>query len=231
MDELRANCPDQYARVVKGIKPNAFRLTMIAFVLSGGMFLKYLPNISASISEIGSPETASNYDRGLDAYNRHDFATALKYWYPLAEQGDAGAQAYLGTMYQNAQGVPQNDQAALKWLTLAAKRDQPDAQNLLAMTYFYGKGADQNHYAAFEWAIRAADQRNKESEFLLGLMYARGEGVSKDDVYAHMWLQIANIQGHPQSGWMLKEVRERMSPAQIESAEALARGWMEKHPY
>ncbi len=33
----------------------------------------------------------SDYQAGLDAYARGDYATALKEWRPLAEQGDAFA--------------------------------------------------------------------------------------------------------------------------------------------
>jgi hypothetical protein len=37
--------------------------------------------------------------KGLDAYNRGDYATALREWRPLAEQGDASAQFNLVLMY------------------------------------------------------------------------------------------------------------------------------------
>ena len=40
---------------------------------------------------IGTPAFA-DFQKGLDAANRGDFATALKEWRPLAEQGDADAQ-------------------------------------------------------------------------------------------------------------------------------------------
>ena len=42
---------------------------------------------------------SQDYQVGLDAYNRGDFATALREWTPLAEQGDADAQSNLGLMY------------------------------------------------------------------------------------------------------------------------------------
>lgn len=35
------------------------------------------------------------------AYERKDYATALRVWRPLAEQGDAQAQYNLGQMYRN----------------------------------------------------------------------------------------------------------------------------------
>jgi TPR repeat protein len=43
----------------------------------------------------------------------------------LAEQGDASAQFKLGEMYDNGQGVPQDDKQAMHWYRKAA--DQGDA--------------------------------------------------------------------------------------------------------
>jgi TPR repeat protein len=38
-------------------------------------------------------------DKGLAAAQKGDFATALREWKPLAEQGDARAQFKLGAIY------------------------------------------------------------------------------------------------------------------------------------
>ena len=46
------------------------------------------------------------------------FATALREWTPLAEQGDAKSQYNLGVMYNKGKGVPQNYKTAVKWYTL-----------------------------------------------------------------------------------------------------------------
>ena len=62
----------------------------------------------------------AGFGEGLAAYERGDYATALKEWRPLAEQGDAGAQKNLGWMYYSGQGVPQDYAAAVKWYRLAA---------------------------------------------------------------------------------------------------------------
>ena len=43
------------------------------------------------------------------AFERRDFATALRLLRPLADQGNAVAQFILGVMYDNGKGVPQND--------------------------------------------------------------------------------------------------------------------------
>ncbi len=45
------------------------------------------------------------------AYDRGDYATALRLLRPLAELGNAAAQHYLGKMYADGMGVPQDDAA------------------------------------------------------------------------------------------------------------------------
>ena len=70
---------------------------------------------------------------------------------PLAEQGNAGAQAMLGEMYGNGEGVPQNYAEALKWFRKAA--DQGDAQGQYDLGYSYdsGKGVPQDYAEAAKW--------------------------------------------------------------------------------
>jgi len=72
---------------------------------------------------------------GLTAYNSGDYATALREWKPLAEQGDVDAQYNLGLMYDNGRGVPQDDKTAVKWYRLAAEKGDASAQyNLSVMS-------------------------------------------------------------------------------------------------
>jgi TPR repeat protein len=66
---------------------------------------------------------AQDVDKGLSAAQSGDFATALKEWTVLAEQGDADAQYNLGFMYDTGQGVVQNDKKAVKWWRKAACRE------------------------------------------------------------------------------------------------------------
>ena len=67
---------------------------------------------------------------GLAAAKRGDYATALREWRPLAEQGHASAQSTLGFMYSKGQGVPQDYIQAHKWYNLAAVQgDKTAAEN------------------------------------------------------------------------------------------------------
>ena len=63
---------------------------------------------------------AQDLNKGLKAAQSGDFATALKEWKPLAEQGYAKAQYNLAVMYDNGRGVTQNYAEAMKWYRKAA---------------------------------------------------------------------------------------------------------------
>ena len=58
---------------------------------------------------------AQDFDKGLRAAQSGDFATALKEWTVLAEQGNADAQFNLGVRYATGQGVIQDKDDAQMW--------------------------------------------------------------------------------------------------------------------
>ena len=65
---------------------------------------------------------ADSFEDGFSAYDRGDDAQAMKLWRPLAAQGHAWAQHNLGVMYDEGQGVPQDDQEAVKGIARRRSR-------------------------------------------------------------------------------------------------------------
>lgn len=55
----------------------------------------------------------ADFHTGMDTNNRGDYATVLREWRPLAEEGNAVAQYNLGLQYVRGQGVPQDDMCAV----------------------------------------------------------------------------------------------------------------------
>ena len=85
-------------------------------------FAVFLVVACATIAAAGPIEEANS------AYERGDYTIAERLLRPLAEQGHAGAQTMLGSMYGEGQGVPQDDQEALKWYRKAAEQGHAGAQ-------------------------------------------------------------------------------------------------------
>ena len=100
---------------------------------------------------------SGDFQKGVTPYEKGDYKTALRIWTPLAEQGYAWAQTYLG------------------------------------------------------------------------LMYGAGKGVLKDYVYAYMWGNIAASNGNENGAELHDLVDERMTPADISSAQRLARECVQKN--
>ena len=105
----------------------------------------------------------ADYDDGLAAYERGDYATALQKWLPLAEQGGAMAQAMIGSMYDEGMGVPQNDAEAVKWYRRAAEQGITQAQTLLGTMYYGGEGIPENYVKACMWWLLAKAQGDKNA--------------------------------------------------------------------
>ncbi|NJL17141.1 MAG: sel1 repeat family protein [Nitrospira sp.] len=100
----------------------------------------------------------ADFQAGVDAHDREDYATALQEWQPLADQGDALAQYQVGMLYHKGRGVPQDDVQARKWYEKAAAQGQTKAQFSLGTLYFNGEGGRKDYQQALRWFRLAANQ-------------------------------------------------------------------------
>ena len=99
---------------------------------------------------------AGDLDDGFAAAQKGDFATALRLWTPLAEQGDTLAQFNLGVMYEKGRGLAQDYKTAVKWYTLSAEQGNAYAQFNLGVMYDNGSGVAQDYVKAHMWYNIAA---------------------------------------------------------------------------
>ena len=114
----------------------------------------------------GCSASSSDFQKGVDAYNKRDYATALREWRPLAEQGHADAQTRLGWMYAEGEGGPEDDKEAMKWYRLAAEQGYAPAQFSLGYMYARGEGVPKDYVEAHKWVILAAANGNEAGVFL-----------------------------------------------------------------
>ena len=81
--------------------------------------------------------------------------TGLPELMQLADQGDAAAQFALGVRYETGDGVPQDDQEAVRWFNEAAEQDDPGAQGMLGAYYSAGRSVPADPVTAYFWSILA----------------------------------------------------------------------------
>jgi TPR repeat protein len=63
---------------------------------------------------------AGPWEDGMAAYNRGDYMPAVQLFRPLAQKGNAKAQALLGVMYRRGQGMAKSSAHAFMWLSMAS---------------------------------------------------------------------------------------------------------------
>jgi TPR repeat protein len=85
------------------------------------------------------------------AYERGEYTQAARLFSPLAEQGVASAQFYLGVMHEKGRGVRQDYPTALTWFRKAAAQGFAGPQNNLGLMYERGRGVRRDAVRALMW--------------------------------------------------------------------------------
>jgi hypothetical protein len=108
------------------------------------------------------------------AYDRASYATALKVWLSLAQEGDPKAQTFVGEIYQKGMGTRPDYVAAAHWYRKAAEKGYPSAQINLGYLYERGLGVKQDRLIALNWYRRASGLEGED------LAYAASVEVSAE---------------------------------------------------
>ena len=135
---------------------------LLLFLLS----LCFIGSISADTSD------------GWDDYQNGDFTSALQKFQESAEKGDVIAQYALGLMYDNGEGVTQNNTTAFKWYKKAAEQGYAQAQFTTGWMYANGRGINKDYLRAGNWYAKAAEQGNNEAQQILTGLYGTGLGLA-----------------------------------------------------
>jgi PAS domain S-box-containing protein len=204
-------------------------LLVLGLVIVG--FLKPLTQIvSERILAFVVEQPAQGVDAAYAAFQKSDYAAALRLARPVADQGDSRAQSLLGLMYSNGRGVQRNEAEAMKWYRRAADRGDADAQVKIGDMYFEGREVAQDYSEAGRWYRFAADHGNAAAQYNLGISYAKGEGVPLDNVLAHMWFNLAAVNftsrlSRDRAIALRDTIARKLSPAEIAKAHEMAREW------
>jgi TPR repeat protein len=154
---------------------------------------------------------------------------AVKWYTKAAEQGNVKAQCRLGFMYENGCYVIQDYQEAFKWYAKAAEQGDTGGQFALGKMYADGKGVIRDDQEAIKWYTKAAEHGDKEAQVVLSAICS----LSQDYVEAYKWLILATAQATGQSDLYIFKYRDnlkdRMSPQQIDEAQKLAKEFIAKN--
>jgi uncharacterized protein len=172
------------------------------------------------IAVVGAAVAATNADAQI-AYNKGDFATALRIYRELAERGDAVSQYALGRMYVRGEGVPKDPDQARYWFSIArdqtaalkaynrgdhatamriyrplAEKNQSLAEYIIGLMYANGQGVAENYGEALKWLKKAGEHGEAKAQFSVGVIYFKGLGVPQNHAEASKWYRRSADQGN-----------------------------------
>ncbi len=172
-----------------------------------------LYRVAPRIALAGFEELPDDFDQGMTAFEKADYATALREFKTLAAKGYAKAQAMLGEMYEQGIGVKLDYKEAIKWYRLAAKQGNADSQYRLGAMFSpnaynlakYSQGRDVENaddelnswlrLAAKSYRL-AADRGDANAQYWLGRLFAYGHGVKQDSEESEKWFRAAFASYH-----------------------------------
>lgn len=162
---------------------------------------------------------------GIAAFERQDYAVAVREIRPLAEHGNREAQYYMGRVAQAvpAAGMPGTQAWTLEsasWYRKAAEQGHVDAQLMLGEAFGKGLGVMENHAEALKWFRLAADQGSPRAMAALASNYL-GRGPLHSAVLAHALDTVAG-ERDPAFGETAAKAAKQMTDDQLEAARALA---------
>lgn len=160
------------------------------------------------------------YDEGLgDA--PLDAKKAAELCFRSAGAGSVVAMNEMAVRYQKGAGVPQDNVAAIGWLTFAAQHDLPAAHVNLGACYENGVGVRQDFDQAGRHYAAAARANFAPGEFLLGRMIEEGKGTKPNAVHAYVLFMRAAAKNHPGASEARDALKASLKPAELAEAEKM----------
>lgn len=175
--------------------------------------------VAAALAFAAAGPSLADVRAGVEAYQRGDYAAALREWRPLAERGDPDAQFNLAQAHRLGRGVPADLNTAIDLYRKAATQGHAEAEALLAIALFQnGRRAE-----AMPWLAKAAERGDASSQFVYGTALFNGDLVAPDWPRAYSLMTQAAAQGLPPARSALIEMDKHIPLAQREQGVALAR--------
>ncbi|HUF25181.1 MAG TPA: trypsin-like peptidase domain-containing protein [Vicinamibacterales bacterium] len=169
--------------------------------------------------------TRADFVRGLAADEAGRPAEAFTLWLSAARAGDAGAAFELYRVYRDGIGTTQDRELALQWLQRSARQGHAGAQADVGYNFLVGTLVELSDVEGLRWSLRAAVGGNAVGLYNVGFVLqkaaAGGDRTSLSDAYT--FFNLAAAKGHASAVTARDEVEAQLQPAEILSAQELAR--------
>src|SRR5690606_1428943 len=140
----------------------------------------------------------AGFDEAVAAYDRGDFAEAVRLWTPLARKGDVAAQFNLGLIYEKGRGVPADAARAAQYYLSAAESGHAKSAYNLGILHSRGAlGPNRDLDAAGKWLEVAAEKGIPQAQYLLALLLVDRDYRGINPNLSEQWMRKAAAAGLP----------------------------------
>jgi TPR repeat protein len=171
-----------------------------------------MPTIS--LAEV-SLRIKSNYETGVQMFERGNMKMALIFFQQGADKGEANCQSALGTHYFYGDGVEKNIEKALELFEKSAAQGDGLGNAMLGVIYSQGDGVKPNQEKAFGHSLAAANMCIAQSQDFVALHLYRGEGTKKDNLESLMWLYMASSLGNESSSGGISQIESEIDTQEV----------------
>ncbi|MXO89414.1 SPOR domain-containing protein [Pontixanthobacter aquaemixtae] len=174
--------------------------------------------LAASLTFGVAAPALAELNAGYDAWNRGDYATAVREWRDLAAEGNADAQFNMAQAYRLGRGVEQNSAQAEILIAKAAAQGHIKATDTYGLLLFQSGRREE----AMPYVIKAAERGNPRAQYLLGIGHFNGDLVAKDWVRAYALMTLSNSSGFAQAKPAIAQMDDFIPLDQRQQAQVLA---------
>lgn len=133
-----------------------------------------------------------NFEAGLAAYEKRDYATAIKELEPLAKKGNSAAQYHMGMVYMaRAASNPQEVREMFEWFHKAAEQGHAESASMLSDLYGRGIMTREDPKKGIQWRLKAADLGHTQALVTLGDYHQNGLSMPSHGIMIKKNLSIA----------------------------------------
>ena len=174
--------------------------TALALLLAACTVSDTVPQAASAKAQADNRREQSRtiLNQAVALYQNGDYAAALPLFRQSAAMGNLKAPRYIGLMYLNGTGLPQDPAQAFAQFQAAAGKGDITSQYWLGWYYENGRGTARDNAQALYWygvSAQRGDHIAAPAMLALGRMYEQGKGVPADRKTAADWYQKAAVAG------------------------------------
>lgn len=179
-----------------------------AALMQASLFLPVAP--SALAQQRSNHKEAVKNLKAYAAYKAGEYDTARRMWEELAAKGNTTALVNLANLFQQGQGVTEDQKRAMSYVIKAAELGDARAQYELGIAYEKGTVVGRDIKSAAKWLRKSAEQDYADGQFAYGVMLATSYGKGIDNasaaerLQALEWLKRAKANGNVEAADYIK---------------------------